>query len=109
MRIRMHPAEPNFDGDVYVLVDKVTASAAEMAADALRASGVATLIGERTAGEMLSQSMFDVVDGFVVTLPVADYYSMRHGRIEGQGVSPHVGSSSEAALNVARERAGATE
>ena len=107
MRIQMQPAEPNFNGEVFVLVDNKTASAAEMAADALRASGVATLVGERTAGEMLSQSMFDVTDGFVVTLPVADYYSLQNGRIEGEGVMPHIGSSSEKALDVARQRAGA--
>ena len=102
MRIQLQPAEPNFDGDVYVLIDTKTASAAEMAADALRSSGIATLVGERTAGEMLSQSMFDVADGFVVTLPVADYYSMKYGRIEGEGVLPHIGSSSEKALEAAQ-------
>ena len=103
MRIQMQPAEPNFDGDVYVLIDTKTASAAEMAADALRASGLATLVGERTAGEMLSQSMFDVADGFVVSLPVADYYSLEHGRIEGAGVQPHIGSSSEKALETVQK------
>ena len=81
------------------------ASAAEMAADAFRASGIATLVGERTAGEMLSQSMFDIADGFIVTLPVADFYSMQHGRIEGVGVQAHIGSSSEKALETAKELA----
>ena len=85
-RIRLHPAEPNFSGNVYVLVDGRSASATELAVDAFRASGLATIVGERTAGEMLSQSMFDVVDGFIVSLPVADYYTIAHGRIDGQGV-----------------------
>jgi carboxyl-terminal processing protease len=86
LRVRFAPTQPNFDGPVYVLVDSSAASATELAADAFRASGVATLVGERTAGEMLSQSIFDVADGFQVSLPVADYYSMTHGRIEGNGV-----------------------
>jgi hypothetical protein len=102
-RVRFNPAEPNFDGEVYVLVDGESASATEMAADALRASGLATLVGERTAGEMLSQSLFDVTDGFIVSLPVADYYSIEHGRIEAVGVPVDVEASSAAALDVARE------
>jgi len=102
LRVQFRPAEPNFDGSVYVLLDGVSASATELAADALRASGIATLIGERSAGEMLSQSMFDVADGFLVSVPVADYYSIRHGRIEGQGVPVDIAVDPETALEVAQ-------
>ena len=102
-RVRFLPAEPNFDGEVYVLVDGASASATELAVDAFRASGLATIVGETTAGEMLSQSMFDVDQGFVVSLPVADYYSLAHGRIEGTGVPVHVEASPQDALTTARE------
>ena len=102
-RVRFLPAEPNFDGEVYVLVDSASASATELAADAFRASGLATIVGETTAGEMLSQSMFDVGEGFVVSLPVADYYSLAHGRIEGAGVPVHVEALPEDALAMAQQ------
>ena len=102
LRIRFTPAQPNFDGTVYVLVDSKSASATELAADALKSSGEALLVGERTAGQMLSQSMFDVADGFIVSLPVADYRSMAHGRIEGRGVEVDVPAASADALDVAR-------
>ena len=105
LRIRFYPAEPNFDGPVYVLLDRSAASATELAADALRASGRTTLIGTRTAGRMLSQSMFDVADGFVVSLPVADYYSLAHGRIEGAGVPTDIEIDPAAALDKALELA----
>ncbi len=98
LRIRFAPREPNFDGPVYVLVDHSAASATELAADAFRASGAAILVGEHTAGEMLSQSMFDVADGFMVSLPVADYYSMKYGRIEGNGVPVDVEVAPESAM-----------
>ncbi|MDJ0906954.1 MAG: S41 family peptidase [Woeseiaceae bacterium] len=103
VRVQFRPAEPNFDGPVYVLLDERSASATEMAADALRSSGAATLIGRRSAGEMLSQSMFDVADGFIVSLPVADYYSVAHGRIEGVGVPVDVEAEPAQALDVAME------
>ena len=82
-------------------MDGASASATELAVDAFRASGLATIVGETTAGEMLSQSMFDVGDGFVVSLPVADYYSLAHGRIEGAGVPVHVEAAPEDALAMA--------
>jgi hypothetical protein len=102
MRLRFMPAEPNFDGPVYVLVDGGSASATELAIDAFRSSGVVTLVGEKTPGQMLSQSFFDVSDGFVVTLPVADYFSVQHGRIEGVGVDVDVRVRSDQALDKAK-------
>lgn len=102
IRVRFHPEQPHFAGPVYVLIDAQSASATEMAVDALRASGRVTIIGEKTAGEMLSQSFFDVGEGFVVSLPVADYYSVKHGRIEGVGVPVDIDVDSEAALEKAK-------
>ncbi len=100
--IRFEPVTENrFDGPVYVLVSETTASAAEMAADALKASGRATLIGERTAGEMLSQTVFDLPEGLQLWLPIADYYSIAHGRIEGAGVAPDIAAESDLADDVA--------
>lgn len=105
VRLQFRPAEPNFDGPVYLLLDGRSASATEIAADALRSSGLTTLVGRRSAGEMLSQSMFDVADGFVVSLPVADYYSIANGRIEGIGVPVDIEADPERALDVALELA----
>jgi hypothetical protein len=105
VRVQFRPAEPNYDGPVYVLLDERSASATEMAADALRSSGLTTLVGRQSAGEMLSQSMFDVADGFIVSLPVADYYSVAHGRIEGVGVPVDVEAEPAQALDVAMKLA----
>jgi C-terminal processing protease CtpA/Prc len=105
VRVQFAPAEPNYDGPVYVLLDERSASATEMAADALRSSGLATLVGRRSAGEMLSQSMFDVSDRFIVSLPVADYYSVTHGRIEGVGVPVDIEAEPAQALEIALELA----
>ncbi len=100
LRIQFQPLEPRFEGRVFVLLDRKSASATELAADALRASGLATLIGETTAGEMLSQSFFDVTEGFTVSLPVADYYSLAHGRIEGAGVPVDIEADDAMALAI---------
>ena len=100
-RIRFVPDEVQFDGPVYVLTSAQTASAAEMAADALKASGRARLVGETTAGQMLSQTMYELPGRLHLALPIADYYSFANGRIEGAGVSPHIAVPADAAMNTA--------
>jgi len=104
-RIRFQPQQPHYAGPVYVLISNTTASAAELAADALSASGRALLIGERSAGEMLSQKMYDVPLGLQISLPIADYYSFHSGRIEGKGIRPDLESPAQLALAVAVQRA----
>lgn len=101
LRIRFAPMQPRYQGTVYVLTSSKTASAAEMSIDALRAADRITQVGERTAGQMLSQKMFDLPQGFLLSMPIADYIGLRSGRIEGKGIAPHVPSDARQALDVA--------
>lgn len=105
IRIRFEPEAEGFKGPVYVLLNHQTASAAELAADALQASGRAILIGEVSAGEMLSQKMYDLPGGYHLYLPIADYYSFHGGRIEGQGVTPDILADPDEAMTIALEHA----
>ena len=103
VRVQFAPAQPQFVGPVAVLTSARTASAAELAADALRGSGRATLIGEPTAGEMLSQKPYDVPGGFHLFLPIADYFSSASGRIEGAGIEPDIAVDAGNAMASARQ------
>lgn len=105
LRIVFPPIQPLYDGPVYVLTSRKTASAAELAADALSATGRAILIGETTAGKMLSQKMYDVPHGLQLSLPIADYFSIYSGRIEGRGITPTVPLPASKAMDEALERA----
>ena len=102
-RISFSPVEPVFNGPVCILTSKHTASAAELATDALRVADRVTIIGERTAGEMLSQTIFDIPGGFHLSLPIADYYSVANGRIEGVGIEPDIAVEAVHALDIALE------
>ena len=104
-RISFAPQGPHYGGPVYVLISGTTASAAELAADALKSVGRTTLIGERTSGEMLSQMPIDLPHGLQLFLPIADYYSFRMGRIEGRGIEPDVTVPADAAMDEALRRA----
>ncbi len=103
MRIVFSPMVPHYPGPVFVLTSKRTASAAELAVDALKMTGRVTVIGETTAGKMLSQKMYDLPHGLQLSLPVADYYSRSSGRIEGKGVAPVIAVPAESAMTKALE------
>lgn len=100
-RVQFQPLGPHFSGPVYVLTSQTTASAAELAADALGSIEGITLVGEKTAGTMLSQRMYDLSGGLQLFLPIADYYSAYSGRIEQEGVTPDVELPAQQALDYA--------
>lgn len=87
---KVEPAAPIFKGGVYVLIDGSTASAAEPLVALLKERGRATIVGETTAGYMLSSEEFDLPGGWRLRLPSADYYTTNGERIEGRGVTPDV-------------------
>lgn len=105
-RLQFTPMTPRYEGPVFVLIGPGSFSAAELAADALATSGRATLIGQTTAGRMLSQQPFDLPEGFQLFLPTADYYGARTGRIEGAGVAPDVAVAVDDAMAEGLSRLG---
>lgn len=104
IRVGFSPIDPVFNGPVYVLTSSRTASASEIATEALQSSGRAVIIGERTAGEMLSQKVYDIVGGFQLFLPIADYFSVDGGRIEGFGIEPDIAVDAKDALGIALQQ-----
>ena len=98
---QIDPMQPHFRGPVFALTSRRSLSAAEIAVDALKATRRATIIGEKTPGALLSSNRFDIPGGFHLMVPVADYYSIANGRIEGVGVTPDVAVSADQALAVA--------
>jgi C-terminal processing protease CtpA/Prc len=92
---------PTFEGKVFVLTNGNTASTCEPVVDILKRKKVATVIGERTAGAMLSANFFRVNEEFSIFIPVADYLNEEGVRLDKKGVSPHIKTKSEEALNVA--------
>jgi len=73
-----------------VLVNQGTASASEILAGALKDNGRATIVGERTFGKGLIQSLFDLSDGSGLAVTVAKYETPSHIDINKQGIKPDV-------------------
>jgi len=79
-----------------VLVNRGTASASEILAGALQDNGRAKIVGEKTFGKGLIQSLFELSDGSGMAVTVAKYETPNHRDIHKQGIVPD--------LNVATDR-----
>jgi carboxyl-terminal processing protease len=73
-----------------VLVDRYSASAAEIVAAALRDHNRATIVGERTFGKALVQSIDPLGNGAALELTIARYYTPSGGDISNVGVAPQI-------------------
>lgn len=71
-----------------VLVNKGTASASEILAGALQDNQRAILIGEKTFGKGLIQSLFNLSDSSGLAVTVARYETPNHNDINKLGITP---------------------
>jgi len=84
-RVTIDPSVP-----VVVLVDQGTASAAEIVAGTLQATGRAVVIGTRTFGKGSVTNLVPLPDGSGVLLTVAHYVLAGAVTVEGHGVMPDI-------------------
>ena len=71
-----------------VLVNQGTASASEILAGALQDNQRALLVGEKTFGKGLIQSLFELPDGSGLAITVAKYETPNHTDINKLGIMP---------------------
>jgi C-terminal processing protease CtpA/Prc len=71
-----------------LLVDRHTASAAEMIVAFARENNLSTIIGEKTAGRLLSSTSIKVGKGFRLALPTGAYYTWKGSVLEGTPIEP---------------------
>jgi carboxyl-terminal processing protease len=79
-----------FHAPLVVLVDGDTASAAEIVAGAIQDDGVGTLLGTRTFGKGLVQSVFPLPDGSAIKMTTARYTTPKGRDIDRVGIEPDV-------------------
>ncbi len=78
----------SFHGRIVLLVDRHTASAAEMIVAFARENRLATIVGEKTAGRLLSATSVKVGNGFRLALPTGAYYTWKGSILEGTPIEP---------------------
>ena len=79
-----------FDVPMVLLVNGYSASASEILAGAIRDTGAGTLVGEKTFGKGVVQSVINFPDGSGMKVTTARYYTPSGECIHEIGIEPHV-------------------
>ncbi|BDE04779.1 peptidase [Vulcanimicrobium alpinum] len=75
-----------------VLVNQYTASASEITAGAIQDAGVGTLVGVKTFGKGVVQTIFPMRDGSAVKITTARYFTPKGRDINSVGIEPEIRS-----------------
>jgi len=86
----VYPAEKTFQGKLYILTNRNTASTCEPLVYGLKSAKRAVVVGETTMGAMLNGERFTINDRFSLFLPTADFYAADGQRLDRVGVEPDV-------------------
>jgi carboxyl-terminal processing protease len=96
--------ERRFHGRVVLLVNEHTASAGEMVSAFAEENSLATIVGTKTPGRLLSGSAYKVGHGYILGLPVAAYLTWQGRMLENNGIVPKFSIElSRDALNEGRD------
>ena len=79
-----------FHDRIVVLVNEWTNSAAEMVANFAAENRLATIVGQKTRGNVLGAANFRVGSGYWLRLPVFGWFTSKGHTLEGSGVEPDV-------------------
>lgn len=77
-----------FHGRIAILVNQHSASAAEIVAAFARENKLATIVGSKTPGRLMSGAAFKAGHGFILGLPTAAYLTWEGTLLEGNGIEP---------------------
>ena len=73
-----------------IMINEHTTGAAEMLAQFAQENGLASIVGVKTPGRLVSRSATKLGNGYRLIVPVAAYVSAKGTQIEGQGITPDV-------------------
>lgn len=82
--------QPEYKGNVIVLVDQGSASASEIVAGALKNNKRALVIGKRSFGKGSVQKVFEFEDGAALKLTIAKYLTPGNISIQDSGITPDI-------------------
>jgi len=88
-RPRSAPKEAKGIGmPLVVLVNRGSASGSEILAGALQDRGIGKLVGERTFGKGLVQTVVKLKDGSALAITTAKYFTPKHREVNKEGIVP---------------------
>ncbi len=97
--MQIDPVENPYQGNAYVLTSKRTGSTCEPLVYGLKQHNRAVIVGQKTAGSMLSVETFSLPHNYKLFLPTASYYTADGYEIDQNGVKPDHEVAHKKALN----------
>ena len=82
--------DPIINMPIVVLVNRNTASASEILAGALKDNGKATIVGTKTYGKGVIQSLMRLTDGSGLKTTIAEYCTPNRDKINKIGIEPDI-------------------
>ena len=104
--------QQDWHGRTAILVDEHTAGAAEMVAQFAQENHLATIVGMKTAGRLVTRRASKLGFGYRLVIPIAAYVSAKGTQIEGNGITPDISipwSLEDATAGIDRQLNGALE
>ena len=83
-------AEHYFDQPLVILVNENSASASEVFTGAVRDYGAGLIVGTKTFGKGIVQSIFPLTDGCAIKLTTSRYFTPAGICIHGEGITPDI-------------------
>lgn len=80
--------DPIINMETIVLVNEYSASASEILVGALKDHGKAKVVGIKTFGKGVIQNVLSLLDGSVLKLTTAEYFTPNENKINKQGIEP---------------------
>ncbi|MEI6275815.1 MAG: S41 family peptidase [Prolixibacteraceae bacterium] len=90
------PATIVFKGKIYVLTDQKTSRVAEALAIWLKNDKVATLVGQKSAGQPMLFEVINVDSQYRITIPTAQFFDKLGNNRYGSGLDPDILSDEDA-------------
>ncbi len=84
------PANKPYKGNLVILIDELSSSSSEEFSGAMQAIGRATVIGEKTAGKVLTMEIIELPYGGLFVYPNQQTRTSKNQVLESIGVSPDI-------------------
>ena len=97
--LKIIPNEKNFKGKVFVLTDSRTSRVAEILTYVMKSSKMATIVGQKTAGNSILTGNLIINGEYDLTLPDCEFFTDDGKSLNNKGVEPDISKSGDEALN----------
>ncbi len=86
----LNPSPKPYKGKVVILIDELSSSSSEEFSGGMKAIGRATIIGQRTAGKVLTMEIVELPEGGLFVYPNQQTRTSKDEVLEGVGVIPDI-------------------